>query len=225
MTSPPPARRGTLRRAIAFAFRLGLALLVLAAGCSKDETPAGPGPGPGTPPYGTGDLAFEAPSAGGAFTVTGAYLPSAEFADDSAGQGAGGFLHDTVAAGRPYQARLNAYVHALRSGLMSERVLVIRLDAGGALSTGDYAVVPDLAPPAGKTARVTYLFFSDSLAEYSVFEGAGGTISVSALDTTTGEITGTFSGTLRTPPPDTSRVISLTNGSFRIILAKRYYDY
>jgi hypothetical protein len=205
----------------------GILLVALPSGCSKDEGPSAPVvPGPtDTIPYGGGTVSFNASGAGGAYSASGPYSPSAAFADDSASHGSGGFLHDTVSAGRPYQARLNTYIHTLRGGLLAERVLVVTLDAGGALTTGDYAVVPDDSPAAAPTARLTYLFFSDSLAEYAAYEGSSGVFTVASLDTATREIQGTFSATLRSAPPDTSLHVVVTGGSFNLKLVRRYYDY
>ena len=54
--------------------------------------------------YGHGTISMNAVNGGGDFAVNGAYKPSDQFADDSAGNGAGGFLHDTTLFGRSIQA-------------------------------------------------------------------------------------------------------------------------
>lgn len=204
------------------------AILLAAPGCSKDGTIVDPGPVVPTDsiPYGGGSVSFTSALAGGSFSASGPYKPSALFAADTMSQGSGGMLHDSVAAGTPYQARLNAYIHRLSGGLMSERVFVITLEnAGGPLDTGAYAAtVADTAAP-GRSARITYLFFSDSLAQYAAYEGTAGTVSVTHFDAATRRIKGTFSLALRSAPPDTTEHIAITDGAFDLTLAKKYYDY
>ncbi len=195
-------------------------------GC-KNNDPTGPGPGEdNSNPYGKGSLSFDAVNAGGHFSADSLYIPSNQFADDTLSWGAGGFVYDTTVSGKPIKARLSAYIHSFQNGLLNERLIVITLhNNSGSLSTGDYALTLSDSGSASITANIDFLFFSDSLAVYSVFEATSGTLSLTSFNADSNHLQGSFSCALRGIPPDTSMHIQITNGLFDIYAARRYFDY
>ena len=204
---------------------IAVSTVVIYYGC-KNNDPTGSYGEDNSNPYGKGSLSFDAVDAGGHFSADSSYIPSNQFADDTLSRGAGGFVYDTTVSGRPLKARLSAYIHSFQNGLLNERLIVITLhNNSGSLSTGDYALTLSDSGSASITANIVFLFFSDSLAVYSVFEATSGTLSLTSFNADSNHLQGTFSGSLRGIPPDTSTHIQITNGLFDIYAAKHYFDY
>ena len=194
-------------------------------GCRNND-PVGPGGNHDSAKYGKGSMSFDATDAGGYFAASGKYIPSDQFADDSLSQGAGGFVYDTSIAGKPLRARFAGYTQRLTHGMLNERLIVFTLyDSLGPLSAGDYVFDLSDTASSGKFAEVNFLFFSDSLSQYSVFEGKNGTLTLSLFNTASNHVQGTFSGTLQGVPPDTSIHIQISNGLFDITFVKQYFNY
>ncbi len=203
-----------------------LAAIVLNISCKKDSGPAATNdPCPWDPlhPYGTGSASATVSGAGGLFSVTGPYKPSADFGNDSvSSQGAGGFLHDTVIAHDTITARFAAYTHVVRHDTLYESILVITLtDSAGKIGTGTYRIVKQGAPGGGRSSTITYIL-NDLTHFYSFFASDSGSLTITGLDTCAHHVDATFSGKLYdTSSPSATYLIQ--NGSFAITYVGRYY--
>ena len=199
-------------------------------GCkTHDDAVSNPSPSPctgaDTTLYGSGDFFFIAPGAGDTFAVSGRYVPSSEYGIDSASQGAGAFLSDTLILGHRVSAQLAAYTHALTTGGGSnERSMVILIsDSVAGLSTGDYQFIPFAAPMTGRSAAGHFLYYSDEHGVYSTYDISSGTLTITSLDTCARRIAGTFSGILQAAPPDTGIRLNLLGGTFHLHYVTRAY--
>ncbi len=213
-------------------FCAGAAALVAASllllSCAKDSSPVSD-----TPPcpydplivYGTGSAGATVNGAGGTWSVAGAYKPSAQFLSDTiAGAGAGGFLRDTTVAGVRMNARVCAYSHALRTSVLYETILVLTLrDSSGRLDTGTYILTRKGLHPSARYATIDYIL-SDSLVSYALFASDTGTVRITAHDTCSHRLSGTFSGTIYDLLSPSSRY-ALAGGSFDVTYVGRYFAY
>ena len=117
-----------------------LILIVVFASCQKKSNPVAPLLDTGNK-YGSGSISFVQTDST-RFSVTGQYKPSSMFGSDTGGQGAGGFVYDTLKAGKPLEARFAGYYHTMRNGLLNERLIVCQLEnSTGPLTTGTYNFV------------------------------------------------------------------------------------
>src|SRR5437867_8898639 len=103
-----------------------LILVLVSVSCQKKSNPVAPPPDNGNK-YGSGSISFVQTDST-RFSVTGQYKPSSMFGSDTGGQGAGGFVYDTLKAGKPLEARFAGYYHTMRNGLLNERLLVCQLE-------------------------------------------------------------------------------------------------
>ena len=212
------------------AFILVSLILVVAMelpyGCRKNDDPlsADTTGGGEIPDYGRGSVSFIASGGGGAFAVTGPYVPSDEFLDDTAaGQGAGGFVRDTSLFGNRIKGLFSAYMHAFQGGVASDRVIVLLLNSSSdTLTTGDYAFSGFSTPAAGNTAYV-YFNLTNSKTPNPIFEADSGMITLSLIDRSSRHVQGTFSGALKNLT-DTSTV-QLMDGRFDILYSANYFNF
>ncbi len=195
------------------------AAVTMISGCHKTDNPVDVQPRESG--YGSGAISFvETDSTRLGFS--GNYKPSASFSSDTAGQGAGGFIHDTTRSGKPLRGMTAGYYHTMRNGLLDERLLDISLYAPGSLGPGSFAILRSDSAGAGLYASVTFLSYSDSLGEYFVYQGFSGSVTVESADT---RLKGTFSGVFRGLPPDTTRFVHVAYGSFDVEPVHYYFDY
>jgi hypothetical protein len=204
-----------------------LSLSLASHGCKNDENPVKPPDTTHTgPQYGSGSLSFDASAKGGTFSVSGAYKPSDQFANDTLSSGAGGFRHDTTLFGRTINLLLTAYTHRLHVDTIRERVMQIALYGNSnAIAAGDYPFAPSNAAQPGQAAYVYYFYNnSDSGAFNEVYIPKSGTLHLSSFDAGTKRAQGTFSGTLWGPLPDTTVQVVVTSGAFDITLVSSYFN-
>ncbi len=196
-------------------------------GCKKDEGPTNPPADTTKPqhPYGTGAMSFDALNGGGLFSAIGPYTPSDKFANDTASQGAGGFVHDTTLFRNKITGMFAGYTHVLANGILNERIMVIALHSPAAsLATGDYPWSQSDASQPGQASYV-YFFLSDSVNVHTVFVAKSGMVTLTAFDSTTSHAHASFSGTLWGLPPDTSQQIQISNGEFDVTFSRTYFNY
>ncbi len=216
-----------MKKSVLIACAAMLAAVLLNISCKKD-----PGPSTTVDPcpydplivYGTGSAAATVTGAGGTFSVTGSYKPSAQFGSDSvAGAGAGGFLHDTVVARDTISARLCAYQHAFYQGMLFETILVVTLnDTTGRIDTGSYTIIREGTHAGRRTATIDYILSDSTHFIPAQFASDSGSLSVTAFDPCAHHIAATYSGRLYdTSSPSTKYFIE--NGSFAITFVGRYF--
>ncbi len=209
------------------AFAVMLAAALLDISCKTNSGPSttvDPCPYDPLIVYGTGSATATVPGAGGLFSATGPYKPSAQFGSDSLpGQGAGGFLHDTLVARDTLSARLCAFQHALHQGVLLETILVVTLhDTTGSIDTGSYRIIKKGTPGGRRTATIDYILSDSTHFIPAQFASDSGSLSVTEFDPCAHHITATFSGRLYdTSSPSTK--YSIENGSFAITFVGRYF--
>ena len=200
-------------------------LILAAAGCHKDDSPVAPPPAGSAARYGSGSVAFVG-SDSSRIAVTGKYKPSALFASDTAGEGAGGFIRDTTIGGVPIVGELMGYSHTLRNGLQDMRLLVLSLQNDAhAPGEGTYAFVHGGETGSGPAVSLLYESYIDSLGEYNVYESDSGSVTLSVYDATRRHLAGYFSGRLRLLAPDTAVKLTIAYGAFDITCTGAYFAY
>jgi len=215
-----------LRGAFLLVLLAGLALEQY-PGCKKDEAATAPPADTGgiAGRYGKGSISFDATGGGGHFSATGKYKPSDQFANDTSGEGAGGFVADTALYGRKIQSMLTGYTHLFVNNTLTERLIVITLyDSSGKLTPRSYPFSRLNSRTAGQAAYV-YFFLSDSSNLFQMFVPKSGALTLLSYDTTARHAIGNFSGTLWGSPPDTSIQMQIRNGNFDIYFSDSYFNY
>lgn len=200
--------------------------LAAGGGCENDSSTDPPPDGGGVSGlYGTGELSYESTGIDDSFDVSGSYKPSNLFALDTLGSGAGGFAADTSLFGKKIDALIAAYDHSFNDPVLNERHLLIAIsDSASIPRAGNYPVSYQNKTTTSSAAYI-YFLLSDSANFYQMFIPKSGLLTVSSYDPGSRRITGSFHATMYGNPPDTSREISMINGSFSIFLAGEYFNY
>jgi hypothetical protein len=202
-----------------------LSFLAVFSGCTSDDSSLDKPPGDtlhGV--YGKGSISLDVDGTA-YFNATGPYKPSNQFANDTASEGAGGFVKDTALFGNKIQALLAGYYQKQDSLNMTQYLLVIGLcDTSTSLQTGVY---PFSKNNHSLTGRNTYIYFirTDSLHFSEILVPKTGILSLSAFEPTDRHAQGSFAGTLWGLPPDTTITLNVTSGQFDLYLVDKFFNY
>ena len=199
------------------------------SGCTSEYPPPPPdGPSPCEPrngtPFGTGTLSFTTTLNGvkDSLLLNGNYVASNQFVNDTFFvQGAGGYARNTSAAQKGLVA---GFVHRPSGGSVYERIIAFSI-FGPAIDIKTYSLVRSDATPAGAYVKATFLLADSLNPPYTIYTSKVGSFIISALDTCSQHLAGTFSGTFQGLPPDTTKIIQITNGKFDITYVDNAFSY
>jgi hypothetical protein len=199
--------------------------LAILAGCTSDKSSVDqPIEDTLHSAYGKGSISFNIDSTV-FFNVAGPYKPSDQFANDTASEGAGGFVKDTSLFGNKIQTLLTGYYQKQDSVNLTQYLMVIGLcDSAASLQTGAYTFTKNNHIFIG---RNTYIYFirTDSLHFSEIFVPKTGTLSLTFFNPTDHHVQGSFSGTLWGLPPDTTNTLNVTGGQFDLYLVNTFFNY
>ncbi|MBA4312803.1 MAG: hypothetical protein C0417_09255 [Chlorobiaceae bacterium] len=175
--------------------------------------------------YGTGSLSFESADIDSGLYASGSYKPSNEFANDTATDGAGGFIKDSLLFGKKISGLIAGYEHSIINSTLNEQILLIAIfDTAEGIRLGSYNF-SYLNATLNSPGAYVYFILTDSINFFQMFVSKNGNLTITSYDAQTRHVIGNFSGTLFSMPPDTSRQIQMSNGLIDIYLSDKYFNY
>jgi hypothetical protein len=175
--------------------------------------------------YGQGTIFFNADETTGYFYATGKYKPSDQFSQDTASQGAGGFIKDTTLFNKKIQMLFTGYIQKQDSNNLKQYLLVFGLyDSLTTPRTGVYHFAKNNI---GWESKNVYAYFvrTDSIHFYETLVPKSGILTMNLFEQDKRHVRGTFSGILWGLPPDTLTTLNLTNGIFDLFLVDHFFNY